>query len=93
MSEWTFITNHARVLLEIERKPDSRLRDIAAAIDITERATQRIVTELVDAGYLKKIKEGRRNRYELKLDKPMRAPEVRATEVGAFLKVLSSGKR
>jgi DNA-binding MarR family transcriptional regulator len=88
MGQWTFITNHARVLLVIARDPTVRLRDIAATLDITERAAQRIVTELVEEGYLTRTREGRRNTYKVHPKKPMRAPQVRQTEVGQILEIL-----
>lgn len=88
MGQWTFITNHARVLLVIARDPSVRLRDIAATLDITERAAQRIVTELVDEGYLTRKREGRRNSYKVHPKKPMRAPQVRQTEIGQVLEIL-----
>jgi predicted transcriptional regulator len=88
MSTWTFITNHARVLLVITRDPRVRLRDIASELDITERAAQRIVTELVDEGYLDRRREGRRNVYEVKLKEPMRAPQARQTTIGEFIELL-----
>lgn len=62
---WTFLTHHARVLILIGRDPGMRLRDVAAACGITERAVQRIVADLEEAGYLKRSREGRRNRYEV----------------------------
>ena len=74
MSTWTFITNHARVMMVISQDPTVRLRDIASSLDITERAAQRIVTELVDEGYLSRKREGRRNTYTLHLDQPLRHP-------------------
>jgi predicted transcriptional regulator len=62
---WTFLTNHARVLVEIARNPQTRLRDIAAGIGITERAAQAIVTDLEEAGYLTRTRVGRRNHYSV----------------------------
>ena len=91
MSGWTFITNHARVLLCIARNPDARLRDIAAEIGITERATQRIVSELVDGGYLSRKRVGRRNTYKVHANRPMRAPEANGTDIGEVLDVLLAG--
>ena len=88
MGQWTFVTNHARVLLVIARDPTVRLRDIAATLDITERAAQRIVTELVDEGYLTRKREGRRNSYKVHPKKAMRAPQVRQTEIGQVLEIL-----
>ena len=72
----------------IARDPSVRLRDIAATLDITERAAQRIVTELVDEGYLTRKREGRRNTYKVHPKKPMRAPQVRQTEIGQVLEIL-----
>jgi DNA-binding MarR family transcriptional regulator len=62
-SSWTFLTNHAQVLLGIAQNPDIRLRDLAGRVGITERATQRIVVDLVEAGYVKRLRKGRRNHY------------------------------
>ena len=71
---WTFLTNHAHVLFCIARDPEVRLRDVAAQVGITERAVQRIVTDLQAAGYLSVSKEGRRNRYQVHPDPPLRHP-------------------
>src|SRR5437764_15119572 len=62
---WVFLSNHAHVLLCIARDPDSRTRDIAEQVGITERAAQRIVADLIAEGYLKRTKNGRRNHYEI----------------------------
>jgi hypothetical protein len=62
---WTFLTHHARVLILIARDPGIRLRDVAAACDLTERRVQGIVADLEAAGYLTHMREGRRNRYEV----------------------------
>jgi DNA-binding IclR family transcriptional regulator len=64
-SAWTFLTNHARVLILIARDPGIRLRDVAAQCDITERTAQAIVADLKDAGYLAHTRHGRRNRYRV----------------------------
>jgi len=66
--DWTFLTNHALVMAALSREPGLRLRDVALQIGITERAVQRIVAELEAAGYLVRDREGRRNRYQLRLD-------------------------
>ena len=71
---WTFLTNHAHVLICLTRDPDLRLRDIAELVGITERAVHRIVSELEAEGYLEIHKEGRRNHYEVQPDQPMRHP-------------------
>jgi predicted transcriptional regulator len=88
MSTWTFITNHARVLMVITQDPTTRLRDIASTLDITERAAQRIVTELVDEGYLSRKREGRRNVYTVHPKRPMRTPQARSVDVGSFLDLM-----
>lgn len=77
----------------IAREPTVRLRDIAATLDITERAAQRIVTELVEAGYLTRKREGRRNTYKVHAKRPMRAPQARETEVGEILDVLLENQK
>jgi DNA-binding transcriptional ArsR family regulator len=91
VSEWTFLTNHAHVLLCVVRDPEVRLRDVADAVGITERAAQRIVGDLVGAGYLERIREGRRNRYRLHDELPLRHPLERDHAVGEILDVLRPG--
>ena len=71
MVTWSFLTNHARVLLYIARDPGARLRDIAAGLGITERAAHGIVNDLADAGYVIKHKDGRRNRYQIQAHLPL----------------------
>lgn len=88
MSTWTFITNHARVMMVITQDPTVRLRDIASTLDITERAAQRIVTELVDEGYLSRKREGRRNTYTIHPHKRLRAAPASSTEIGEFIDLL-----
>lgn len=65
MGTWSFLTNHARVLLVLAHHPRARLRDLAAALDITERTGFGIVADLTEAGYVVKEKDGRRNRYQI----------------------------
>ncbi|MFF3441795.1 helix-turn-helix transcriptional regulator [Streptosporangium sp. NPDC002721] len=86
-SSWTFLTHHARVLLEIARDPQARLRDIAAAIGITERAAQGIVTDLHQAGYLTRAKVGRRNEYTINPDRHFRYPTEADTPIGVLLDI------
>ena len=71
---WTFLTNHSHVLICIVEDPSARTRDIAVRVGITERAVQRIVTELCDVGYVSKVRQGRRNLYTMHLDRPLRHP-------------------
>ena len=92
MAEWTFLTNHAHALLCIARDPGIRLRDVAERVGVTERAAQRIVSDLVDAGYLDREREGRRNTYRIKADRPMRHFFERGHHVGEILDVLHEHK-
>jgi hypothetical protein len=74
VAEWSFLTNHAWVLLCIAHDPGVRLRDIAARTGITERTAYGIVTDLTEAGYVVKQKDGRRNRYQIQAHLPLRRP-------------------
>jgi DNA-binding MarR family transcriptional regulator len=85
---WTFVTNHTRVLLSIARDPDSRLRDIALIVGITERATQRIVADLIEAGYVSRQRVGRRNHYVVNPKLKLRHPSQREQDLGPLLDVL-----
>lgn len=71
---WTFLTNHAHVLLCLVENPEARMREVAARVGITERAVQRIVAELEEAGYLSRMREGRANRYRVHEDLFLRHP-------------------
>ena len=73
-ANWNFLSNHAHVLLCIASDPTSRLREVAQRVGITERAVQRIVAHLVDAGYLSRSRTGRRNLYEVHTAMPLRDP-------------------
>lgn len=90
---WTFLTNHAHVLLAIAAEPDLRVRDIADRVGITERAVQRIVTELETAGYLEITREGRRNHYRVIDGQPLRHPAEEHHRIGELLQVLSHRRR
>src|SRR3954451_702544 len=87
-SRWDFLTNHAHVMLCVAKDPGIRLRDVATAVGITERSAHKLLSELVDDGYVERERHGRRNRYEVKLELPLRHPLVREHEVGDLLKVL-----
>ena len=89
---WHFLTNHAQVLLCIERDPEARLRDIAETVGITERAAQRIVSDLVEAGYVTREREGRRNRYALDRSRRMRHPSQFSHGIGELLDALRLGE-
>ncbi|MFN2426845.1 MAG: helix-turn-helix transcriptional regulator [Candidatus Binatia bacterium] len=82
---WTFLTNHAHVLIHIAEEPAARMRDIADRVGITERAVQRIVRELEDAGYIERLKEGRRNHYRVTASQPLRHPIERHVKTSALL--------
>jgi DNA-binding IclR family transcriptional regulator len=86
---WTFLTNHAQVLLCLAETPDIRLRDVAERVGITERATQRILAELIDAGYVKAERIGRRNRYTVDREHAMRHSAQFGHEIGVLLEALS----
>ena len=88
MTSWTFLTYHARVLLLVAHDPGVRLRDIAASLDITERSAFGIITDLVEAGYVVKEKNGRRNRYHVQAYLPLPEPDGRERTVGEILTVL-----
>jgi DNA-binding MarR family transcriptional regulator len=88
-STWTFLTNHAHVLLAIAAEPDLRLRDIAARVGITERAAQRIVAELEEAGYLEIRREGRRNSYRVQRNRHLRHPAEQHHRIGELIEVLA----
>ena len=89
MASWTFLTNHARVLLCIAHDPGVRLRDIAASLGITERSTYGIVTDLAEAGYVVKQKTGRRNRYQIQAHLPLPEPSSQERTVGDVLALLA----
>lgn len=90
---WDFLTNHAHVLVSVARDPGIRLRDIAAAVGITERAAHRILSELIDQGYVLREREGRRNRYQVQTDLPLPHPLAGEREVGDLLNVLIGSTR
>jgi MarR family len=88
MESWSFLTNHARVLLRIAQDPGSRLRDIATALGITERSAHSIVNDLAAAGYVIKHKDGRRNRYQIQAHLPLPEPGSQEPAIGDVLAVL-----
>jgi DNA-binding MarR family transcriptional regulator len=87
---WRFVTNHARVLEAIARDPAIRLRDVALIVGVTERTAAQIVDDLVQAGYLTKTREGRRNRYEVHDELPLRHPQHQHRTVGDLLRFLET---
>jgi DNA-binding MarR family transcriptional regulator len=87
--EWSFLTKHAHVLVCIAQDPGSRLREIGDAVGITERATHRIVSELVDAGYISRERKGRRNRYTVRSHLPLPDALPREQKIGDLLTILA----
>lgn len=87
-SRWTFLTNHGHVLIAIARDPGARLRDVAERVGITERAVQGIVSDLVDTGYVERIRVGRRNQYSVRDNLPFRHPLEQDHMVGELVRML-----
>lgn len=90
---WTFLTTHGLVLLAIARDKDIRLRDVAAQVGITERAVQRIVADLIEAGYLSRHRAGRRNVYTFHPEVRLPHATTQHQEVGALMATLISSAR
>lgn len=93
MPEWTFLTNHAMVLSHIAHNHRITARDLSDSIGITERATRKIIADLLDSGYITKKREGRCNRYRIDPDRPLRHPNHGETAVGDLLQVLGWKRR
>ena len=89
IANWSFLSNHGRVLLCIADDPTMRLRDIAARLGITERRAYGIVADLTQAGYVAKLKDGRRNRYEIQAHLPLPEPASHERTVGEVLALLA----
>jgi DNA-binding Lrp family transcriptional regulator len=87
--KWTLLTSHGHVLVEIARNPRSRVRDISAIIGITERATQSIIADLERAGYVQRVRVGRRTRYVVHMENPFRHAAQDGLQVGPFLEMLA----
>lgn len=87
---WTFVTSHAVLLLEVKRAPDSTVRQLAQRAGLTERQTHRVLSDLVEAGYLERERVGRRNHYRVNVKAPMRHPSVRTQEIGDLLQALGN---
>lgn len=85
---WTFLSNHAHVLICLAQDPDLRLREVAERIGITERAVQKILSDLESEGLVKRFREGRRNTYELSLDRPLRHPIEKHRRVGDLVDLI-----
>jgi DNA-binding IclR family transcriptional regulator len=88
MADWSFLTNHARALLFLAGQPDARLRDLASALDVTERTAYGVVADLAEAGYVVKERDGRRNRYQIQHHLPLRDRIGRERSIGELLELL-----
>jgi hypothetical protein len=88
---WTFFSNHGLVLLAVARRPSARIRDLAGAVGVTERAAQSILNDLVREGYLERIREGRRNRYVVRGDRPLRHVTTQDHLVAELVQAMGSG--
>lgn len=93
MGDWSFLTNHARAMLFIASQPDARLRDLAAALDVTERTVFGIVVDLTEAGYVVKERDGRRNRYHVQEHLPLGETIGRDLTIGQVLDLLVDANR
>lgn len=92
MADWSFLTNHARALLSIAADPGTRLRDLAAALGVTERTAYGIVADLAEAGYVVKEKDGRRNRYRIQTHLPLPDALSGGRTIGEVLDLLGDAK-
>ena len=88
MAQWSLLTNHANVLLCITGEPDIRLRDLAARVNISERAVKRIVADLERAGYLERERHGRRNHYQVNTTATVEGPLAQGLQLGALIAAL-----
>jgi DNA-binding MarR family transcriptional regulator len=88
-SDWLFVTSHALLLIEVARTPDVTVRELSDRAGLTERQAHRVLNDLVEAGYLVRIRRGRRNHYRVQTDTPMRHPSLRKHQVGELLDVLA----
>ena len=92
-TSWTFLTNHAHVLLSLAADPDATMREVAAQVGITERAAHRIVSDLEAEGALTRSREGRRNHYEIRGDFPLRHPIERHCSIGQLVEMVALDKQ
>jgi hypothetical protein len=92
-ARWTFLTNHSHVLILLAQNPDLVLREAAVRVGITERAVQRIIVDLEEAGFLTRERIGRRNRYVIRSDIPLRHPIESHRTIGDLVGIISRGRR
>lgn len=87
--DWTFLTNHAHALLAIAQEPNLRVRDLAQLVGVTERTAMQIIVDLEEGGYIRREKLGRRNRYHIDKEHPLRHPLEEHHDIGALLQAVS----
>jgi DNA-binding MarR family transcriptional regulator len=90
VADWSFLTTHARAMLFLAERPDARLRDLASGLGVTERTAYGVVADLSEAGYVMKERDGRRNRYHIRRDLPLRDEIGRKRSVGELLDLLGT---
>ena len=90
--DWTFLSNHGHVLVALARDPDTRTRDVADAVGITERAVQKIIAELEEGGLLERERQGRCNVYRIHARQPLRHPVESHCSVQGLLRFVLEGK-
>ncbi len=90
MARWTFLTNHAQVLLCVARNERLTAKEIAAVVEITERAVQRLLDDLEEEGYISRFRDGRNNRYEIHRELPLRHPAQDGYAIRDLLELFSS---
>ena len=88
--QWTFLTNHGHVLVALARDPDLRVREIAERVGLTERGVLLILQDLQEAGYLQRVRVGRRNHYELVRGRPFRHPSTAAHDVDELVALFAA---
>jgi DNA-binding IclR family transcriptional regulator len=88
---WTFLSNHAHVLLLLAKEPEIRLRDVADRVGITERAVQRIVADLEHGRYIERVRTGRRNRYKVHPEMPLRHPIEAHRRIASLIHLVVDG--
>ena len=89
MPQWTFLTHHAHVLLEVSKNPDATIEQLAAAVGVSTRSAVTILNDLEATGYVERERRGRRNHYVLHPDRPLRHPSNAAHTVGELIDALS----
>jgi len=88
---WTFITSHALVLLNVERRPDATVRELAEEVGLTERQVHRVLGDLAAEGYIRRKRVGRQNHYTVDRSRPMRSRSTVAHQIGELLAALNGG--